>query len=133
MQDFITDLPAREDYWNLFETSGWNREYGFTAQELHQAISNSWYAVSAYENGLLVGFGRILSDGIHHALIVDVIVRPTHQDRGIGREIVDRLVARCREARIRDIQLFSAKGKSGFYRKLGFVERDSDAPGMELI
>jgi len=33
--------------------------------------------------------------------------------------------------KIRDIQLFSAKGYSGFYKNRGFKERPDNAPGME--
>jgi hypothetical protein len=35
------------------------------------------------------------------------------------------------EARIRTVKLFSARGKAGFYRHLGFAERPPDGPGME--
>ena len=38
----------------------------------------------------------------------------------------------CRDAGIADVQLFSAKGKSLFYEKLGFSLRPDDAPGMQL-
>jgi hypothetical protein len=38
----------------------------------------------------------------------------------------------CVAAKIRDIQLFSAKGKSGFYEKYGFKRRPENAPGMEI-
>ena len=32
----------------------------------------------------------------------------------------------------RDIQLFCAKGKAGFYERFGFLPRPQDAPGMEI-
>jgi GNAT superfamily N-acetyltransferase len=74
----------------------------------------------------------VLSDGVLHALIVDVIVTPEMRGHGIGTEIMKRLVARCREAGVLQIQLFSARGKRGFYERLGFVARPDDGPGMEL-
>jgi GNAT superfamily N-acetyltransferase len=67
-----------------------------------------------------------------HALILDLIVYPGSQGKGLGGEILGRLVDQCREHRIRDIQLFSVKGKAGFYRKQGFRERPEGAPGMEV-
>jgi GNAT superfamily N-acetyltransferase len=79
-----------------------------------------------------VGTGLVLSDGAMHALIVDVIVLPEMRGHGVGTEIMKRLVARCREAGILQIQLFSARGKRGFYERLGFVARPDDGPGMEL-
>jgi len=35
-------------------------------------------------------------------------------------------------AAIRDLQLFSARGKDGFYRRHGFSIRPDAAPGMEI-
>jgi len=74
----------------------------------------------------------VLSDGVLHALIVDVIVMPEMRGHGIGTEIMRRLVARCQEAGVLQVQLFSARGKRDFYERLGFVVRPDDGPGMEL-
>ncbi len=123
--------PSAEDYFNLFETTGWNEKYRFSKDELDQAIHKSWYLISAYDGNRLAGFGRIISDGIHHALIVDLIVHPDYQRHGIGREILLKLTEQCKKYRIRDIQLFSAKGKSHFYKKAGYILRPEAAPGME--
>ena len=71
-----------------------------------------------------------MSDGVLYAVLVDVIVHPEFQRRGIGAEIVKRLVDACIEAGIREIQLFSATGKTQFYERLGFQVRSAQAPGM---
>ncbi len=130
--EYSTELPSIDDYWNLFETTGWNSEYNFVKTDLEEAINNSWFSVSAYHGHVLAGFGRIIADGVNHALIVDVIVHPDYQGRGIGSEVMRQLVEKCEEHHIRDIQLFAAKGKSGFYERLGFEKRPADAPGMQL-
>lgn len=80
----------------------------------------------------LIGFGRIICDGIVHALILDVIIHPDMQGKGIGKEVMDKLVSKCKKHKICDIQLFSAKNKTGFYEKLGFKSRDEHSPGMQL-
>ena len=88
--------------------------------------------VSAYAGQKLVGFGRIICDGVLHALILDLIVHPDYQNLGIGGAVLDQLVNKCRLHKIRDIQLFSAEGKASFYEKRGFVFRQKNAPGMEF-
>lgn len=123
--------PDRDEYFALFESTGWNREYGLTPEELQAAIGESWFLLTAYREGRLVGTGRVFSDGVLHALIVDVIVLPECQRAGIGAAIMTRLIERCRAARVRDVQLFCAKGKAPFYRRLGFADRPTDAPGMD--
>jgi GNAT superfamily N-acetyltransferase len=125
------EIPPSEPYFELFSSTGWNKEYGLTPGELHEAISCSLFLVAAYDGERLVGSGRIVSDGVLHALIVDVIVLPDYQGRGIGTAIMRRLTEFCEARRIRDVQLFCAKGKSTFYSRLGFRPRPPDAPGMD--
>jgi GNAT superfamily N-acetyltransferase len=126
-------LPSAGDFWSLFGTTGWNAEYRLTTDELFSAISRSSFVITAYVGPTLVGFGRVVSDGKVHAMIYDLIVAPEHQGEGIGAEILRRLVAKCKEEGIRDIQLFAAKGKRGFYEHRGFRARMDDAPGMEYV
>lgn len=124
-------LPTINEYWDLFNTTGWNNEYKFTPIDLERAIEKSWYALSAFDSGKLIGFGRVLADGVHHALIVDLIVHPQYQGYGIGSLLLERLVAKCKEENIRDIQLFAAADKYEFYEKHGFEQRPRNAPGMQ--
>jgi ribosomal protein S18 acetylase RimI-like enzyme len=130
--EYYEKIPDEDAYWNLFKETGWNDYYSFTSSDLYEAISNSWYAISAFIGDNLIGFGRIISDGIHHAFIVDMIVSQAYQGKGIGKEILTRLINKCKKNNIRDIQLFAAEGKSGFYEKNGFAKRPSKAPGMQL-
>jgi GNAT superfamily N-acetyltransferase len=130
---YVEANPGVEDYYRLFLTTGWNEEYGFTPEELGAAIARSWQVVSAYDGDRLVGTGRVISDGIHHALIVDMIVDPSYQGLGIGRAILKRILDRCQRHRIRDVQLFAARGKAGFYQRHGFAARPAEAPGMQLV
>lgn len=127
----LEKLPAREPFFSLFETTGWNTKYELTIDELYAALKNSWYCISIYDQNNLVGFGRIICDGVVHALILDVIVLPERQGEGIGKEIMNKLILKCKKHNIRDIQLFCAKDKAGFYEKLGFERRDENAPGMQ--
>jgi ribosomal protein S18 acetylase RimI-like enzyme len=124
-------MPPKEKYWELFLTTGWNEAYQATPETLLQAVANSAFYISAYDGDKLVGFGRVLSDGYLHATIYEMIIEPTYQRQGIGSEILTRLVEKCVDLGITDIQLFCAKGKVGFYQKHGFVVRPTDAPGMQ--
>jgi GNAT superfamily N-acetyltransferase len=124
-------LPAKDQYYALFETTGWNREYKAAPDEIMLAVMNSQITTSAYDGEKLVGFGRVVTDGVLHAMIYDMIVLPSYRKQGIGRLILNTLVARCRDASIRDIQLFCAANQREFYEKNGFEARPSNAPGMQ--
>jgi GNAT superfamily N-acetyltransferase len=124
-------VPSVEEFRQLFATTGWNDEYHLSPEELHTAISGSWRVLSVFEGGRLVGFGRVVSDGVLHAMIYDLIVAPDRQGRGLGSEILGRLVEACRAAGIRDVQLFAARGRREFYERRGFRARADDSPGMD--
>lgn len=126
-----SDLPPEKAFFELFKTTRWNVQYQLDSNQLFQALKNSWYLVSVYESDKLIGFGRIICDGIIHALILDLIVHPSYQNKGIGCQVLEKLVEKCKQYQIRDIQLFSAKGYTSFYEKRGFIKRNDDAPGME--
>jgi len=126
-------VPAPGDFWKLFATTGWNDEYHLSVEELNAAISHSWYALSVFHDDRLMGFGRVVSDGVLHAMIYDLIVDPEYRGQGIGAEILERLVEACRADGIRDIQLFSARGRRDFYEKRGFRARADESPGMDYV
>lgn len=132
MITFTEILPKTEDYWNLFQTTGWNDEYNFTRQDLENAIKSSWYLNSVYNFDKLIGFGRVIADGVHHAFIVDLIIHPDYQGQGLGSTLLDKLVTKCKDSKIRDIQLFAARDKFVFYEKYGFEKRPINAPGMQV-
>ena len=129
---YTETAPDKEAYLKLFETTGWNQMYQASAEELDLGNRNSWYLVAAYDQDRLVGFGRVMCDGATHAMLYDMIVHPEYQNKGIGSAILERLVRKCQEHRIRDVQLFCARGKQPFYEKHGFLPRPLDAPGMQL-
>jgi GNAT superfamily N-acetyltransferase len=130
--EYRAEMPSPTEFERLFRTSGWTEAADVPAERLAASLPHAWYGIVACCAGEAVGTGLILSDGVLHALIVNVIVLPELRGRGIGTEIMNRLVARCQEAGVLQIQLFSARGKRGFYKRLGFVARPNDGPGMEF-
>ncbi|MFN8595202.1 MAG: GNAT family N-acetyltransferase [Anaerolineae bacterium] len=86
--------------------------------DLAIAFSNSRFKCFAYEAGLLIAAGRALADGVDCSYICDVAVHPDYQGRGIGKELVTRLVDLSKHHR--KIILYAAIGKESFYRQLGF-------------
>lgn len=90
----------------------------FTEPEAHRrAFEASHTAVFVYEDGRMVGFGRALSDGVYQAAVYDVAVLPEMQGRGIGKQIVEAILARVAGC---NVILYASPGKENFYRKLGF-------------
>ena len=131
--EFRSEIPNRDQLWDLFQTTGWNVKYQLLPDDLVRALRASWHILCAYDGERLVGFGRLVSDGVLHAVIDELMVLPEYRGQGIGGEILERLVKKCRGAGVRDIQLFSARGKREYYEKRGFRARPDNAPGMQYF
>ena len=89
-----------------------------SASELRTVFSNSRFKFFVRDGNVLVAAGRALADGADCSYICDVAVLPDFQGKGVGREIVSRLIEASRGHK--KIILYSVPGKEGFYRKLGF-------------
>ena len=70
--------------------------------------------------------GRLVGDGVTYFYVQDVAVLPSHQGRGIGRALLQRLldrVARTAPATA-FVGLFSTEAAVGLYRGQGFTPGD---------
>jgi ribosomal protein S18 acetylase RimI-like enzyme len=85
---------------------------------LKRTFANSMFKCFALDDGRLVGAGRALADGIDCSYLCDVAVHPDHQGRGLGKEIIQKLVALS--AGHRKIILYANPGTERFYERLGF-------------
>ena len=104
----------------IFEAAGWGRR---NPMELKQAFQTSTYVRIVYDNEKIVGFGRTVDDGQYYALIVDLLVDPEYQRKGIGTTVLKEL---------RDdldgyifTSLTATIGKESFYRKQGWKKQMS--------
>lgn len=127
---YTDQIPDKTELYPLYNATGWNDSLQLSADELEHAIENSFAVISVYENDHLIGFGRVVSDGIVYATINDVLVAPIWQGQGIGSSIIRKLVQLCEHHDIRSLHLFADKGAAKFYNHLGFIARPVDSPGM---
>ena len=86
--------------------------------DLKVAFNNSMFTCLVYAAGRLVAAGRALADGRDCSYLCDVAVLPDYQGQGLGKAVVNKLVALS--AGHKKIILYAAPGKEPFYRKLGF-------------
>jgi ribosomal protein S18 acetylase RimI-like enzyme len=57
-------------------------------------LDNSLYSVAVVADGIVVGMGRVIGDGLYY-YIQDLIVHPDFQGKGIGRKIMDMDAPKC--------------------------------------
>ena len=104
----------------------WAQQRSFA--QLRRMLAGSSVVVSLWRGKRLVGFGRASSDGIYRAVLWDVVVAGDLQGRGLGRQVVEALLAAPEIQRAERVYLMTTNS-SGFYQQLGF----SSATPQELL
>uniref|UniRef100_A0ACD6AFK8 Uncharacterized protein n=1 Tax=Avena sativa TaxID=4498 RepID=A0ACD6AFK8_AVESA len=100
-------------------------------ERLRRALEHSevaWLASAA--TGRPVAFARAAGDGVFNAVVWDVVVEPSCQGLGLGRAVMERLVAELRRKGVNNIVLYAEPRVVGFYRPLGFAMDPDGIRGM---
>ena len=92
---------------------------GRSQLELSRMLAGSQAVISAWQGSRLVGFGRATSDGVFRAVLWDVVVAGDLQGRGLGRRVVEALLAAPALQGVERVYLMTTNS-AGFYRQLGF-------------
>ena len=87
-----------------------------------QVEGHSFGWVTARVDAELVGFCNVVSDGLTHAWLQDVIVDPARQRSGIGKAMVDLAIDRARAAGHEWLHVdFDDDVADFYYRTCGFT------------
>jgi len=101
-------------------------------ERMGEMLRHANLVVSAWEENLLVGIARSVSDFAFATYLSDLAVRVSHQRRGIGRELIRRTQEAASQAQI---VLLAAPKAVEYYARIGFTAHHSAwvlAPGDKL-
>jgi ribosomal protein S18 acetylase RimI-like enzyme len=101
-------------------------------QDLKIALDRSEPVVSAWDEDNLIGFARATSDGIYRATIWDVVVDCDYQRLGLGRKLVETVLAHSCMQRVERIYL-STTHQQSFYERLGFTVNNSTTMMLDRV
>ena len=68
----------------LRKAVGWD----YTPGEYDRILEGVYAYFTARDEGNLIGFVSVISDGVADAFLVDLMVHPSYQKRGIGTELI---------------------------------------------
>ena len=100
-------------------------------EDLKIAVNRSEPVISAWDEDKLVGFARATSDGIYRATIWDVVIDCDYQKLGLGRKIVENVLAHSCMQRVEKVYLTTTHQQS-FYERLGFIVNSSTTMRLDL-
>lgn len=100
---------------DIYHSVGWKKH---DEEKIKKVFQSSNVVAIAYDENKIVGFGRALSDGVFNAAIYDVVIDEQYQNKGIGQQIIENLLAPLND--ISCVHLVSTAGNEEFYKKAGF-------------
>lgn len=134
MIHIIENKILADEYNYLNNSVGWGfREISI----VEEALKNTLYSVSVYDDNKIIGFGRIIGDKTIFLYIQDIMVIPEYQHQHIGTKIMNKLIEQINEYKninpnIRTY-LGASKGMEPFYEKFGFISRPNNDLGAGMI
>ncbi len=133
--EWIDNSLTYEEYFDLRESVGWNN---FSKEQAVEALKNNTYNVVVHEDNKAIAMGRLIGDGMYY-IIVDIIVNPKYQGKGIGTKIINKILEYIdlhtpKDSRV-SIQLISENGKEDFYENMGFkrIPHEGCGSGMRKV
>lgn len=103
----------------LYHAVGWTN-YTENPDMLEQALQQSLYVLVAYDGQDVVGLLRAVGDGVSILFIQDILVRPSYQRQGIGRQLMNDVLERYKNVYQLHLLTDQSEKTAAFYRALGF-------------
>ncbi len=118
---------------DLYDSVGWSA-YTSDPDRLHAAMARSLRVVTARLDDRLVGLVRVVGDGLTIVYIQDILVRPELHRRGIGRELITRVLAGFEDVRQKALLADDDPVQLAFYSEMGFLRTpDPNYPLLAFI
>ena len=128
------NVKSIDEFNLLYAAVGWG---AYNDNITKQALDNTYYSISIYDEDKIIGYGRLIGDTICFMYIHDVMVLPEYQNKKIGTLIMNKLLDKVHELKKINpdmrVYLGASKGKENFYKHFGFIERKDADLGAGMI
>lgn len=101
---------------DLRESVGWNRMEAVYSDP----FMTSFFHIAAYDGDKLIGYIDCVSNGVTDAYIQDLMVHPHYQGKGIGTELMNRMIVELKDRHIYMISVVYEEKLKTFYNRFGF-------------
>lgn len=121
----IRDITA------MYRAEGWWSQEADDPAMVAGIVAGSHCFLLVTDGAETVGMGRALSDGASDAYIQDVTVKKPFRGRGIGSQIIGKLVERLNADGLEWIGLIAERNSHAFYERLGFNPMPNSVPMLK--
>src|SRR5215475_2631898 len=111
--------PTAAEYIDFRAKVGWGNIDEATAT---RSLKASTYSVTLRQDGNLVGFARVMGDGVLFFFLAEVIVDDAVRGQGCGEQLMGAITRYFERAALPDatITLVAMPGRERFYERFGF-------------
>lgn len=105
----------------LYQQAWWTKER--TLESTISVLAGSTHSVGVFRNNSeLIGFGRVLTDGVEKATLYDIIIDEQYKGQGLGKMLVEQLMNAPSCRNVQHIELYCKEEMIPFYQKMGFFD-----------
>ncbi|WRS27837.1 GNAT family N-acetyltransferase [Oscillospiraceae bacterium MB08-C2-2] len=124
-------LPTPHQWMKLRASVGWA---AFEDEVTQKSLAATNFCVCAFDGDELIGMARVLGDDVICFYIGNVMVSPHRQGEGIGKAIMDEIIAYVDAHAVPGAiaSLLAIRGKEDFYLPFGFKKRPDDTHGCGM-
>ena len=114
--------PTADQIIELYDNAGLPRPT-HDKERIQKMFDNSNLIVTAWNNELLVGVSRSITDWVWSCYLADLAVRDEYKKEGIGRQLIKLTKEKVGEQSM--VLLLSVPSAMEYYPKVGFVKQES--------
>lgn len=129
----VIPLTSRhaDQVWRLYKQAWWALDRGLTSTI--KVIEGSDLNVGVFDaSNQLIGYARVITDGVEKAMIFDVIVDKMHRGKKLGRLIIDTIINSDACSSTNHVELYCKEEMKPFYANLGFADISSEVRLLRL-
>ena len=116
------EKPSADQVIELYENAGLPRPTK-DKERIQKMYENSNLIITAWDNDLLVGVSRSITDWVWTCYLSDLAVRHEYKKKGIGQQLIN--LTRDKVGKQSMVLLLSVPTAMEYYPKMGFVKQES--------
>lgn len=105
---------------DLYESVEWTA-YTRSTEKMSRIIQQSLWHLAVYDDDRLVGLIRAIGDDVSIVYIQDILMHPSYQRQGIGRDVMMRVLKRFEHVRQIVLITDDTPKSVAFYESVGMI------------
>ncbi|MGX9415959.1 GNAT family N-acetyltransferase [Vibrio sp. WJH972] len=134
MMKYISELTEGhlQQLLTLYQNEWWSRDRNI--EGTRTCVENSTVIIGIVDkSNNLIGFTRVLSDGVYKAIIFDVIVDPKYRGKNLGQSLIMKVKDHELLKNVQQFELYCLPVMVPFYEAHGFTTDIGDIQLMKCV